>query len=92
MCNGRANEYISFSHVTASTIYLHHYIDFIFIYHIIITSYFTDKECIEEQCEQLQIELEHRCKGEQRQEQIMATERSKASMLESKVRHEYDLI
>ena len=57
-----------------------------------IPSYFTDKECIEEQCEQLQIELEHRCKGEQRQEQIMATERSKASMLESKVRHEYDLI
>ena len=63
----------------------------LFSYHI-ITSYFIDKECIEEQCEQLQIELEHRCKGEQRQEQIMATERSKASMLESKVRHEYDLI
>lgn len=44
-----------------------------------------DKDCVEEQCEQLQLELEHRCKGEQRQEQIMSTERSKASMLESKV-------
>ncbi|XP_067945325.1 coiled-coil domain-containing protein 158-like [Watersipora subatra] len=32
---------------------------------------------VEDQCQQLQLELEHRCKAEQRQQQIVMTERSK---------------
>ena len=45
----------------------------------------TERLGVEDRCEQLQVELEHRCKAEQRQQQISMTERSKASMLESKV-------
>lgn len=44
-----------------------------------------DKLGVEEQCEQLQVELEHRCKAEQRLQQMLVTETSKSSMLQSKV-------